>query len=365
PERVENFDVQGSKLVWDRPQPLTCDILNYHINLSLTEKDQCQQVYRNEQFTTEDAEINLSELEPYSTHQVTISAETDAGLGLETTHEFGTPEKVPKRGPKEVNITAVSATGASFAWSEIECGYRRGRIRGYKFSLQNTDGKELITNETSELQCEFNNLNPFTDYIFSVKGFNSKGDGKSQEIHVTTNESIPSDVRNIEIRNTDTKSFRIKWSRPKPPNGIVVMYQINYTVMDGFENDHMSVIYDVPDGERDKIDFITTIEDLRPNTNYSVQLKLSKGYHYVIDNQYTRLSLAYKTQAAAFTSVGIGPWSDEFYVFTTTGKPGPVDNLLVEYATETDLHMTWEQPLNPNGVVTNYHVSSWHEQFRK
>ncbi|XP_033112055.1 receptor-type tyrosine-protein phosphatase F-like [Anneissia japonica] len=192
PESVENIAIQGSTLVWDRPRPLTCDILNYHINLSLIEKDQCQQVYRNENFNTEDAEVNLLELEPYSTYRVNISTETDAGLGPETTHEFVTPEKVPKRGPIEINITAVSATGASFAWSEIECGYKRGLIRGYKFSLQNADGQELITSETSERQWEVDNLIPFTEYIFSVKGFNSKGDGESKELSITTNESTPS-----------------------------------------------------------------------------------------------------------------------------------------------------------------------------
>ncbi|XP_033105431.1 protein sidekick-2-like [Anneissia japonica] len=190
PESVENITVLETTLVWDRPPPLTCDILKYHIHAILIEKDQCQQVGRNEYFTVEDAEVNLLILKPHSRYRVTISAETDAGLGPATALEFITPQKVPKRGPKEVNVTAVSATGASFAWSQVECGYRRGLVIGYKFSLQNADGHELFSNVvTTELQCEFDDLKPFTEYVFSVKAFNSKGDGISKELHITTDES--------------------------------------------------------------------------------------------------------------------------------------------------------------------------------
>ncbi|XP_033120184.1 phosphatidylinositol phosphatase PTPRQ-like [Anneissia japonica] len=295
PESVEHIVDQETTLVWDRPPPMTCDILRYHIHASLIERDQCQQVDISTNFTVEDAEVKLKIWKPYSTYLVNISAETDAGLGPETTHKFVTPEKVPAHGPKEVNVTAVSATGASFAWSEIECGYRRGLIRGYQFSLQNADGQELISNETRERQCEFDDLTPFTKYIFSVKGFNSKGDGKNKELHITTDESIPSVIDNVKILSTDFKSFRIKWSRPEPSNGIVIGYQINYTVIDGLENNPQSIQYDVSAEERNTTDLIYTIGNLQPNTNYSVQ-------------------------AAAFTSVGVGPWSDLLYVFTLTSS---------------------------------------------
>ncbi|XP_033105336.1 uncharacterized protein LOC117107714 isoform X2 [Anneissia japonica] len=188
PESVENITVLESTLVWDRPS--TCDILKYHIQANLIEMDHCQQVDRNEYFTVEDAEVNLLILEPYSRYRVTISAETSAGLGPESALEFITPQKVPKHGPKEVNVTAVSATAASFAWSQVECGYRRGLVIGYKFSLQNADGHELFSNVvTSELQCVVDDLKPFTEYAFSVKAFNSKGDGISKVLHITTDES--------------------------------------------------------------------------------------------------------------------------------------------------------------------------------
>ncbi|XP_071953438.1 receptor-type tyrosine-protein phosphatase mu-like [Antedon mediterranea] len=318
----------GLTFEWDRPRPLACEIVKYYIEANLTNKDMCHASTTDDalSFEEQDTNIDLSDLEPYSEYVVTISAETDVGIGPAYIQNISTPEQAPLAGPRDLFNTSLSSENATFKWTEIECGSRRGFIRGYKFSIHTTVGEEdiLTDDDVTDREYHVTNLKPFTEYIVRVRGFNSIGDSDSKELGFITKESTPTVPRNINILNTDTVSFLIEWSRPEPANGIVISYQL---IVVG--NEEVLIVYNVSDAERDTLAFSYEVRELTPNTNYTIQ-------------------------AAAFTSVGRGPLSDIIYVLTIPGKPGPVSNFQINNTEEKSVTVSWGKPKNPNGEILKY-----------
>ncbi|XP_071953488.1 tyrosine-protein phosphatase Lar-like [Antedon mediterranea] len=327
PERVANIVVNETNLVWDAPSPLTCEMLQYHIHLNLIKIDQCQPSDRNQSLTVKEPNLDLLRLEPFSTYHVTISAESAAGIGPQTSVEIMTPQQVPTRGPR-VRITSVTADSVSVAWTEIECGYRNGFVQSYKLNVLSAEDTLIYFTEVERpgLNCSISYLTPFTQYFIYIFGLTSIGKGVTSELQIKTLESIPTVPRNVIIFNMTAFSFRLCWISPNPTNGIVIGYMINYITLDK-RNRTYQLKYD-------------TIEHHGANTRY----------WYTVDN--LQANKHYAVQVAAFTSVGIGPMSLETKIYT---KPDIV-YVSVLYTNEQAVMLSLENELNPRGRNVTYYI---------
>ncbi|XP_071954170.1 phosphatidylinositol phosphatase PTPRQ-like [Antedon mediterranea] len=181
PERVANIVVNETNLVWDAPSPLTCEMLRYHIHLNLIKIDQCQPSDRNHSFTVKEPNLDLVRLESYSTYHVTISAESAAGIGPQTTVEITTPPKDATVSPPNVTIkNSTNPRALVFSWQEIPCGERRGVIQSYNYTLRN-NSSVVEQDVVNTMSVTITHLIPCTSYTFTVSGRGSGRQGPNSE----------------------------------------------------------------------------------------------------------------------------------------------------------------------------------------
>ena len=90
----------------------------------------------------------------------------------------------PSGPPVIVMSPTVSSRSITVNWNEIPCIQRNGRIIRYEVEF-GPSGEDNI----SERSFTANELTPFTNYTFQVRGVNSEGPGPySNLINITTSE---------------------------------------------------------------------------------------------------------------------------------------------------------------------------------
>lgn len=69
-------------------------------------------------------------------------------------------------------------------------------------------------------------LEPFTEYLVSLRVFNPQGDGPTATLAATTDEGVSSPPRNITIQRVANHQARVQWTEPMLPNGHILGYHI-------------------------------------------------------------------------------------------------------------------------------------------
>lgn len=159
-------------------------------------------------------------------------------------------------------------------------------------------------------------LLPVTTYEFRVVVINGAGRGEGPFEIITTAEDIPEGVQTVVVEQRTGFSLVLTWNPPVNPHGIIREYLL---LLDGV------VVY------RDSTP-MHTVMGLQPFTSYSIQL-------------------------AACTSAGCTFSNIQSVTTAETAPFGQSSPLLMILITEEGaVQVTWDPPVQPNGIITEYQV---------
>uniref|UniRef100_A0A3Q2DRQ3 Protein tyrosine phosphatase receptor type Q n=1 Tax=Cyprinodon variegatus TaxID=28743 RepID=A0A3Q2DRQ3_CYPVA len=186
--------------------------------------------------------------------------------------------------------------------------------------------EEVVDVLSEELSYVVSDLNPFTDYTFRVTASTTAGEGPATDITEKTSEQVPSSVLEVSYQNISSTSILVSWVPPINPNGRITHYSI-----------------------------------------YGLNLRSNQALKWVTNTTSMLISdldkyTGYKLRVAASTAVGESSLSeeDDVFVFTLEDVPGsPPYGLSYESVSPSEVNVTWNAPLQPNGVVTHYSLELW------
>uniref|UniRef100_A0A803W335 Sidekick cell adhesion molecule 2 n=1 Tax=Ficedula albicollis TaxID=59894 RepID=A0A803W335_FICAL len=256
--------------------------------------------------------VTVRGLVPARSYQFRLCAVNDVGRGQ---FSKDTERSVPAGGP------GVAAAPREYCLAGLPVGYQF---------------KNITNAEVNNLLLE--DLIIWTNYEIEVAAYNSAGLGVySMKVTEWTLQGVPTvPPGNVQAEATNSTTIRFTWNPPSPQfiNGINQGYKLI-----AWEPEHE----DEP-----------TVVTVRPNFQDSVHVGYVAGL---------RKFAEYFTSVLCFTTPGDGPRSPPQLVRTHEDVPGPVGHLSFSDILDTSLKVSWQEPLEKNGILTGYRIS-WEEYNR-
>ena len=162
------------------------------------------------------------------------------------------------------------------------------------------------------LRYQAQDLDPFTQYGFSINAINSVGNLSTGFTTETTLEAPPALVDILVLFIESATVIRVSWLRPVQPNGRIVNYNL-------YQNNSLI---------NSSLDTMYTVEDLLPYTLYQ---------YYV----------------EACTSVGCTA-SEIVSSTTMQSVPEDLEPPDITIISPTEIRLDWLPPQRPNGIITLY-----------
>ncbi|XP_047569359.1 protein sidekick-1 isoform X2 [Lutra lutra] len=321
-------------LSWVRPFDGNSPVLYYIVELS--ENNSPWKVHLSN-VGPEMTGVTVRGLTPARTYQFRVCAVNQVGKGQYSaeTGRLMLPEEPPSAPPK--NIVASGRTNQSIMvqWQPPPETEHNGVLRGYilRYRLAGLPGEHQQRNITSpEVNyCLVTELIIWTQYEIQVAAYNGAGLGVfSRAVTEYTLQGVPTaPPQNVQTEAVNSTTIQFLWNPPPQQfiNGINQGYKL------------LAWPAEVPEA--------TTVVTIAPD------------FHGVHHGYITNLKkfTAYFTSVLCFTTPGDGPPSTPQLVWTHEDKPGAVGHLSFTEILDTSLKVSWQEPLERNGIITGYQVS--------
>ncbi|XP_035762942.1 phosphatidylinositol phosphatase PTPRQ isoform X1 [Neolamprologus brichardi] len=274
--------------------------------------------------------IHITHLRKYAHYRVVVQAHTGVGAGNYSSEPLNitTLEDVPGDSVQNLTAQIFSSTVIIVSWDPpLE---PNGRPY-YLLTLQEAGIVPNISNQkapavnktikhtTTDNIFLFTKLRKYFPYVLTVTPATTAGPAynHTRTMYLRTDDDIPSSAPLlVSTRNLSSSSFGVVWQRPLEANGEITEYTLILVGPEGTDTTHT------------------------PNTSFVFTNLLP----------YT----AYNLTITAATRKGSGPslllqlHSDE------SGPTSPPRNLTIYNHTAVSVWLSWEPPLEPNGVVIKY-----------
>ncbi|XP_047246635.1 phosphatidylinositol phosphatase PTPRQ [Girardinichthys multiradiatus] len=266
----------------------------------------------------------VSDLNPFTEYTFRVTASTTAGEGPAADITEKTSEQVPSSVLK-VSYQNISSTSILVNW--VPPLNPNGRITHYSvygLNLRSNRALNWVTNTTSIL---ISDLDKYTGYKLRVAASTAVGESSLSEeddVFAFTLEDEPdSPPENISVLETSPSTATLTWSAPEKANGVIQYYEVFY------ENESYSAMTNSTSNR-------VTLISLKPFSFYNVSVR-------------------------AYTRYGNGNQTSEtLYLLSGEDVPGsPPYGLSYESVSPSEVNVTWNAPLQPNGVVTHYSLELW------
>ncbi|GAB5582647.1 protein sidekick-1 isoform X1 [Prionailurus iriomotensis] len=289
--------------------------------------------------------VTVRGLTPARTYQFRVCAVNQVGKG-----QLVLPEEPPSAPPK--NIVASGRTNQSIMvqWQPPPETEHNGVLRGYilRYRLAGLPGEHQQRNITSpEVNyCLVTELIIWTQYEIQVAAYNGAGLGVfSRAVTEYTLQGAPAvcpavlhdrpgtvptaPPQNVQTDAVNSTTIQFLWNPPPQQfiNGINQGYKL------------LAWPAEIPEA----ITVVTIAPDFHG------------AHHGYITN--LKKFTAYFTSVLCFTTPGDGPPSTPQLVRTHEDKPGAVGHLSFTEILDTSLKVSWQEPLEKNGIITGYQVS--------
>ncbi|XP_077930383.1 protein sidekick-1 isoform X4 [Halichoerus grypus] len=321
-------------LSWVRPFDGNSPVLYYIVELS--ENNSPWKVHLSN-VSPEMTGVTVRGLTPARTYQFRVCAVNQVGKGQYSaeTSRLMLPEEPPSAPPK--NIVASGRTNQSIMvqWQPPPETEHNGVLRGYilRYRLAGLPGEHQQRNITSPevTYCLVTELIIWTQYEIQVAAYNGAGLGVfSRAVTEYTLQGVPTaPPQNVQTEAVNSTTIRFLWNPPPQQfiNGINQGYKL------------LAWPAEVPEA--------TTMVTIAPD------------FHGVHHGYITNLQkfTAYFTSVLCFTTPGDGPPSTPQLIWTHEDKPGAVGHLSFTEILDTSLKVSWQEPLEKNGIITGYQVS--------
>ncbi|CAL8324769.1 unnamed protein product [Gadus morhua 'NCC'] len=305
PPRTRRADVTGQTSVSASPAGL--------VNLTTTLPD-----------LSSEMSYVVTDLRPFTAYAFRVSASTVVGEGPTAQVEEKTSEQVPSS-VLDVSHVIVNSTSVLVSWSPPS--RPNGRIQRYTvygLNLNTNETLELHTNSTGVLLTD---LDKYTPYVLRIAASTMVGESSLSEeddIFVVTEEDEPdSPPEDVEVAETNPTTVTLTWSPPAKANGLIQRYEVLYW------NQTFSSAVNTSDPG-------ATLTHLKPFSRYHVSIR-----------SYTRLGHGNHT-------------SDTLQLLSGEDVPGSaVYNLTYASLSPSEVNLTWQPPLAPNGLILHYSLALW------
>ncbi|NWU83447.1 SDK2 protein, partial [Onychorhynchus coronatus] len=288
--------------------------------------------------------VTVRGLVPARSYQFRLCAVNDVGRGQfsKDTERVSLPEEPPSAPPQNVIASGRTNQSIMIQWQPPPESHQNGVLKGYiiRYCLAGLpvgyQFKNITNAEVNNLLLE--DLIIWTNYEIEVAAYNSAGLGVySMKVTEWTLQGVPTvPPGNVQAEATNSTTIRFTWNPPSPQfiNGI---------------NQGYKLIAWEPEREEE-----ATVVTVRPNFQDSVHVGYVAGL---------RKFAEYFTSVLCFTTPGDGPRSPPQLVRTHEDVPGPVGHLSFSDILDTSLKVSWQEPLEKNGILTGYRIS-WEEYNR-
>ncbi|KAL5011077.1 hypothetical protein ScPMuIL_013382 [Solemya velum] len=276
-------------------------------------------------------------LEIWTEYMFTISACTSMGCGPESNSTSQqTDEDIP--GPPQcLNATAVSNHSIYLSWEAPL--HNHGEIEHYEISYTDEMLKTWSSQNTTDAKttCEIDKLGIWTKYTFKVRACDSKGCGPwSNNTSSRTHEGTPGKPSELGITINSSTEMQIHWSKPDSQRGKIRLYKICHWKCRTAE----------------EIDLKQKDQDCLTNPKFT-QCNETQNTEIVLSN--LSKHTCYGFTVAAQTSAGWG-LANSISNCTKEDSPSDVQQLKARAETSTHVYLSWEPPLNKNGIIRYYDV---------
>ncbi|NXW78848.1 SDK1 protein, partial [Hirundo rustica] len=282
--------------------------------------------------------VTVSGLTPARTYQFRVCAVNQVGKGRYSTEtsRLMLPEEPPSAPPK--NIVASGRTNQSIMvqWQPPPESEHNGVLHGYilRYRLAGLPGEYQYKNITgAEINyCLVKDLIIWTQYEIQVASYNGAGLGAFSRpvTEYTLQGAVPTaPPQNVQVEAVNSTTIQFFWNPPPQQfiNGINQGYKLLAWPVDAPES--VTVVTIAPD------------------------------FHGVHSGCITNLKkfTAYYTSVLCFTTPGDGPRSPPQLLRTLEDKPGAVGHLSFTEILDTSLKVSWQEPVEKNGIITGYQIS--------
>ncbi|NXK06956.1 SDK2 protein, partial [Herpetotheres cachinnans] len=292
----------------------------------------------------ESTSVAVRGLVPARSYQFRLCAVNDVGRGQfsKDTERVSLPEEPPSAPPQNVIASGRTNQSIMIQWQPPPESHQNGVLKGYiiRYCLAGLpvgyQFKNITNADVNNLLLE--DLIIWTNYEIEVAAYNSAGLGVySMKVTEWTLQGVPTvPPGNVQTEATNSTTIRFTWNPPSPQfiNGI---------------NQGYKLIAWEPEHEEE-----ATVVTVRPNFQDSIHVGYVAGLQKFAE---------YFTSVLCFTTPGDGPRSPPQLVRTHEDVPGPVGHLSFSDILDTSLKVSWQEPLEKNGILTGYRIS-WEEYNR-
>ncbi|XP_046858342.1 receptor-type tyrosine-protein phosphatase F-like isoform X1 [Xenia sp. Carnegie-2017] len=127
---------------------------------------------------TDKKPYNITNLVPYATYKVNVTAGNSEGFGRSTTATFRTAEDVPEGPPLNVKIVALSSSSLSVTWQSPDKNKTNGKIVNYTVCITHLENETCsMKYMIKEQPLNVNNVKPGTKYYVRVLASTIVGSG--------------------------------------------------------------------------------------------------------------------------------------------------------------------------------------------
>ncbi|XP_055568860.1 phosphatidylinositol phosphatase PTPRQ isoform X1 [Falco cherrug] len=356
--------------------------------------------------STKDHKFVFSNLVPFTTYKVYISAETSAGVGPKTNLTVFTPADVPGA-VSDLHLAEVEATYIKIIWRKpqqpngIITQYRvKVHVQETEVTLENTilEGKNkylidslepYMINENIKLSPAWNSMETANElYEGSAEMFSSIQTASPVVFTSISGDNLPTINGDAELHSAldnryainilaEELAYVIKGLTPftdytisvsaftvvgeGPPSVLTVktLEQVPSSVQNiSYKNISSSSVllyWDPPANPNGKIIHYTV---------YAMELDTKRAFHITTSNSSLLMTglkkyTNYKMRVAASTTIGESALSEENDVFVRTPEDepdSPPQNVELINVTAMEINLRWLPPEKPNGLITHYQV---------
>uniref|UniRef100_A0A8C4U3R0 Phosphatidylinositol phosphatase PTPRQ n=1 Tax=Falco tinnunculus TaxID=100819 RepID=A0A8C4U3R0_FALTI len=356
--------------------------------------------------STKDHKFVFSNLVPFTTYKVYISAETSAGVGPKTNLTVFTPADVPGA-VSDLHLAEVEATYIKIIWRKpqqpngIITQYRvKVHVQETEVTLENTilEGKNkylidslepYMINENIKLSPTWNSMETANElYEGSAEMFSSIQTASPVVFTSISGDNLPTINGDAELHSAldnryainilaEELAYVIKGLTPftdytisvsaftvvgeGPPSVLTVktLEQVPSSVQNiSYKNISSSSVllyWDPPANPNGKIIHYTV---------YAMELDTKRAFHITTSNSSLLMTglkkyTNYKMRVAASTTIGESALSEENDVFVRTPEDepdSPPQNVELINVTAMEINLRWLPPEKPNGLITHYEV---------
>ncbi|NXR00746.1 SDK2 protein, partial [Sagittarius serpentarius] len=335
------LEKRAINLTWAKPFDGNSPLLRYVVEVS---ENNAPWTVLLASVDPESTSVAVRGLVPARSYQFRLCAVNDVGRGQfsKDTERVSLPEEPPSAPPQNVIASGRTNQSIMIQWQPPPESHQNGVLKGYiiRYCLAGLpvgyQFKNITNADVNNLLLE--DLIIWTNYEIEVAAYNSAGLGVySMKVTEWTLQGVPTvPPGNVQTEATNSTTIRFTWNPPSPQfiNGI---------------NQGYKLIAWEPEHEEE-----ATVVTVRPNFQDSVHVGYVAGL---------RKFAEYFTSVLCFTTPGDGPRSPPQLVRTHEDVPGPVGHLSFSDILDTSLKVSWQEPLEKNGILTGYRIS-WEEHNR-